>query len=198
MNTQKYKPICTKSARHQSLGLEPAFLAAATTRPRGTGFWREVGGVLERIGAELVAEAEIEVLGGGATRFSGIGASIQEVDCGNSLPCRRHRVRSDLRELRPVSVTDLVTTHLKDLCHWHDRIIKPMLDLHRGKEFLEMVVEEGGAVVGNVASPDILLRSTEITNEVISVGGWHSVHKPADCDGQFFDRKKKRKLLSSK
>ena len=73
-----------------------------------------------------------------------------------------------------------------------------MLDLHRGKEFLEMVVEEGGAVVGNVASPDILLRSTEITNEVISVGGWHSVHKPADCDGQFFDRKKKRKLLSSK
>ena len=75
------------------------------------------GGVLEGIGAELAAEAEIEVLGGGASRFFGIGASIQEVDCGNSSPCRRHQFCSDLRELRPVSVTDPVTIHLKDLCH---------------------------------------------------------------------------------
>ena len=48
------------------------------------------GGVLEGIGAELAAEAEIEFAGGGATRFSGIGASIEEVECGNRSPRRRH------------------------------------------------------------------------------------------------------------
>ena len=41
---QKYKPICTKSARHRSLGLDLVFLAAATTSRRGAGFWQEVGG----------------------------------------------------------------------------------------------------------------------------------------------------------
>ena len=97
-----------------------------------------------------------------------------------------------------MSVTGLLTIHLKDLCHWEGRIIKKMLDLHRGAELSELVVEEGGAVVGNIGSPDILLRSTEITHEVIYVGGWHNVHKPADCDGRYFDQKKERKLLSVK
>ena len=55
-----------------------------------------------------------------------------------------------------------------------------MLDLHCGAEFSELVVEEGGAVVGNIASPDILVRITEITHEVISVCGWHIVHEPDD------------------
>ena len=76
-----------------------------------------------------------------------------------------------MREIIPVSVTDPATIHLKDIYHWEGRIIDPMLDLHRDAEFLELVVEEGSAVVGNIASPDILLRSTEITHEVISVGG---------------------------
>ena len=53
-------------------------------------------------------------------------------------------------------------------------------------------------VVGNIASPEILLRSTEITHEVISIGRQHSVHEPADCDGRYFDLKKERKLLSGK
>ena len=55
-----------------------------------------------------------------------------------------------------------------------------MLDLHCGAEFSELVVEEGGAVVGNISSPDILVRITEITHEVISVCGWNIVHEPAD------------------
>ena len=97
-----------------------------------------------------------------------------------------------------MSVTDPVTIHLKDICHWDGRIIKPMLDLHCGAEFSKLVIEEGGAVVRNVASPDILLRSTDITHEVISKGGWHSVHEPADCDGRYFDQKKERRLLSGK
>ena len=156
------------------------------------------GGVLEGIGAELAAEVEIEVLGGVATRFFGIGASIQEVDRGDSSPGSRHRVRFDLREIRPVSVTDPMTIHLKDICDWEGRIIERILDLQGGKEFSELVVEEGGAVVGNIASPDILLRSTEITHEVISVGRWHSVHEPADCDGRYFYQKKERRLLSGK
>ena len=73
-----------------------------------------------------------------------------------------------------------------------------MLNMHRGAEFSESFVEEGGAVVGNIASPEILLRSTEITHEVISIGGWHSVHEPADCKGRYFDQKKERKLSSGK
>ena len=105
------------------------------------------GGVLEGLGAELAAEAEVEIAGRGATRFSGIRASIQEVDCVNISPHCKHRVRSDLRELRPVSVMYQVTIHLKDLCHWEGMIIKPMLDLHRGAELLELVVEKGDAVV---------------------------------------------------
>ena len=80
-------------------------------------------------------------------------------------------------------VTDPGTIHLKYFCHWEGRIIEPMLDLHCGAEFSELVVQEGGAVVGNISSLDILLRSTEITHEVISIGRRHSVHKPADCDG---------------
>ena len=95
-------------------------------------------------------------------------------------------------------MTDPVTIHLKNLCHWEGRIIKPMLDLHRVAEFSELFVEEGVAVVGNIVSPDILLRCTEITHEVISVGGWHSVHKTADCDGRYFNQKKERKLFSGK
>ena len=73
-----------------------------------------------------------------------------------------------------------------------------MLDLHRGAKLSELIVEEGGAVVGNISSPEILLHNTEITHKVISIGGWHSVHEPADCDGQYFDQKKERKLLSGK
>ena len=79
-----------------------------------------------------------------------------------------------------MSVTDPVTINLKDICHREGRIIEPMLDLHCGAEFSELVVEEGGAVVGNISSPDILVRITEITHEVISVCGWNIVHEPAD------------------
>ena len=103
-----------------------------------------------------------------------------------------------MREIRPVSVTDPVTIHLKDICHWEGRIIEPMIDIHRGVEFLELVAEEGDAVVGNIAISDILLPSTEITHEVISVGRWHSVHEPADCNGRYFDQKKERRLLPGK
>ena len=73
-----------------------------------------------------------------------------------------------------------------------------MLNLYPGAEFSELVVEEGGAVVRDITSPDILLCSTEITYEVIYVGGWHSVHKPDDCDGWYFDQKKERRLVSGK
>ena len=97
-----------------------------------------------------------------------------------------------------MSVTDPVTIHLKDICHWEGRIIEPMLNLHYGAEFLELVVEEGGAVVGNIASSDILLRSTEITHEVISIGRRNSVYETADCVRRYFNQKKERRLLSGK
>ena len=79
-----------------------------------------------------------------------------------------------------MSMTDPVNLYQKDLCHWEVRIIQIILDLYRGTEISEVIVEESPAVFRNVARMDILLRSMEITHKVISVGGWHSVHKPAD------------------
>ena len=95
-------------------------------------------------------------------------------------------------------VMDLVNLHLKDICHWEGRIIELMLNMHRGTEFLELFVQQVGAVVGNIASSDILLCSMEITHEVISIGRWHSVYKPTDCNRRYLDRKKERNLLSGK
>ena len=74
--------------------------------------------------------------------FLGVRASIQKVDYGDSLTRRRHQVRADFRELRSVSVTDLVAVHLKDLYHCKGRIIKPMLDLQRGAELSKLIIEE--------------------------------------------------------
>ena len=90
------------------------------------------GGVLEGVRADLAAEAEANVAGGRATWFLGVRASIQKVDRGDSLLHRRHQFRADFRELGPVSVTDPLAVHLKDICHWEGRIIDPMLDLQRG------------------------------------------------------------------
>ena len=72
------------------------------TRSRESVFWRQVGGVLEGVRVELVAEAQVEFTGGGAGWFLGVRASIQNVDRGDSSPCRRHQVRAVFREIRPV------------------------------------------------------------------------------------------------
>ena len=45
-----------------------------------------------------------------------------------------------------------------------------MLNLQRGAEFSKLIVEESHVSVRHVADPDILLRSTEITHEVIPEG----------------------------
>ena len=58
-------------------------------KSKGDRFMATGGGVLKEIGAELEAEAEIEFAEGGFTRFFGIGASIQEVNRGDSSPCCR-------------------------------------------------------------------------------------------------------------
>ena len=79
-----------------------------------------------------------------------------------------------------MSVTEPIAVHLKDLCHWEGSIIEPMIDLQHGAEFYKLVVEEISAGVSHIASPDILLRSTEIAYEVIPEGGRHCVHKPTD------------------
>ena len=118
------------------------------------------GGVLEGVRAELVADAQVKVSGGGAAWFLGDRVSIQKVDCGDRSPHRRHRVCTDLRELIPVSVTDPVAIHLKDLCHWEGMIINPILDLQRGAEFSKMVIEISRVGVSHVASPNILLCIT--------------------------------------
>ena len=55
---------------------------------------------------------QVEVLGGRAAWFSGVRVSIKKVDREN-----RSQVRTEFRNLRPVSVTYPVAVHLKDLCH---------------------------------------------------------------------------------
>ena len=139
-----------------------------------------MGGVLEGVCVELAVEVQVNISGGGAACFLGVGAYIQKLKCSDSLSCRRHRVRVDFREIRPVSVTDQVAIYLKYIFHWGVRIIKPMLYMQRGAELSKLVLEECSAGVSHVASPDISLRSTEITHEIISEGGWQCVHEPAD------------------
>ena len=97
----------------------------------------------------------------------GVRVSIQNVDRGDSLPRRRHRVHADFRKIRPVSVTDPVAVHQNYICHWEGRIIDPILDPKRGAEFSELVVEESCESVGHISGPGTFMRSTEITHEVI-------------------------------
>ena len=87
------------------------------------------GGGLKGVRADLVAEAEVDIAGGGSAWFLRVKASIQKVDCGNSSPNFRHQIHTEFRELRPLYVTDPVAAHLKDICHWEGRIIEPMLNL---------------------------------------------------------------------
>ena len=81
----------------------------------------------------------------------GVGASVQKVDRGDISPRRRHQVRVEFRELRPVYVTYPLAVHLEDIFHWEGSIIEPMLDLQRGAEFSKLVVEESRAGVRHVA-----------------------------------------------
>ena len=43
-----------------------------------------------------------------------------------------------------------------------------MLDLQRGAELSKLVIEERSTGVSHVSSPEISLRSTDITHEIIS------------------------------
>ena len=90
------------------------------------------GRVLEGVCVELTAEAQVKVAGGGAAWFSGVRVSVQNVECGNILPRRRHLVLTNFRDIIPISVTDLIAVHLKNLCHWEGKIINPILDLQPG------------------------------------------------------------------
>ena len=105
-----------------------------------------------------------------------------------------HAADANFRKLIPVSVTDSIYVHLKYLCQWEGRIIKPMLDMQRGAELYKLIVEERSVGVSHIAIHISSPRETR--HETISEGGWHFVHKPADWDGQYLDRKKESKLLS--
>ena len=65
-----------------------------------------------------------------------------------------------------------------------------MLDLQRGAKLSKLVVEESHVGVRHVSGLDVLLRSTDITHEVIPEVRWHCVHEPAGWDGQYLERKK--------
>ena len=90
-----------------------------------------------------------------------------------------------------MSVFDPVTEHLKDLDHWVGRAIEPMADAVVGAERLPVGILSLCPFVRNVPPPDGSLRSAEITEETISVGGWQTVQEPADC-GEYREEKKGR------
>ena len=97
-----------------------------------------------------------------------------------------------------MSVRDLVAVHLKDICHWEGMNIKPMIDLQCVAELSKNITEECSAGVSHVSSPDISLRSTDITDDMIYEVRWHCVHGTSDWYGQYLDRDKEMNLLSGK
>ena len=62
-------------------------LAAATTRPRGIYFFLMGGRIGKELSLELTIQEEVEVPGGSAASFLGVGTAFQNVGRGNNAPC---------------------------------------------------------------------------------------------------------------
>ena len=80
-------------------------------------------------------------------------------------------------------MTNPVNVHLTDLDIGEVQVFKQMVELQVGAKGGPMGVDGDGLAVGDVASTYGCLRSTDITKESTSVGGWHIVQETGDCGG---------------
>ena len=141
--------------------------------------------------AQHAGEAFVQVFAGGSWGFSRVWEAFQEVDLCDSAPRRCNRVRPDTASCRVVSVTDPVSIHLKEFDLRETRGLQLVVHMERGAEVSPLVVEGAGAGIGDVSSSDGSLRSAEMTDEITSEGGWHSVQEPCDCSLSVYLRLKK-------
>ena len=86
-----------------------------------------------------------------------------------------------------MTVTNLVVMQLKYLDRWEFWFLKQVVELQVGAEGGPLGVEGDGLDAGDVAAAHCCLRSTDITEERISVGGWYMVQEPGDC-GEYLEQ----------
>ena len=86
-------------------------------------------------------------------------------------------------------MTDPVSMHLKELDDWEARGLQAMVDLQVGAERRPVSVEGAGTGVGNVAASDGCLRSAEMIDEIMAMGGWHTFHEQSDWRGEYLREK---------
>ena len=90
-------------------------------------------------------------------------------------------------------MTNPVSIHLKELDGWCVRFLKPVVHLEVGVEGCLLFVEVAFARIVNVTPSDHCPRSSEITDEVTSLGGRQAVQEEGDCSGLYFREKKEGK-----
>ena len=125
--------------------------------------------------ADHSGEPFVQVAAAGSRGLAGVGAALQEVDLGNSTPCRINRVCPDTGH--PVgerSVTNPDSKHLKDLHNGHLRVLKCVVNLHFGAEFHPVPVLPGRFLTGNMSTSHACLRKADITQETIYEFGWQA------------------------
>lgn len=81
---------------------------------------------------------------------------------------------------------DPVSKHLKEFDGRRVKVSKFVVHMEVGAEGCPMLLEVGGARVGNVTPSDRCLRSAEITDEITSFGGRQVVQEEGDCSGLYF------------
>ena len=84
-------------------------------------------------------------------------------------------------------MTNPVAVHLKDLDRGGIRVFYQVVKLKVGAECGPLGVEGDGLDAGDVAAAHCCLRSTDITEERTSVGGWYMVQEPGDC-GEYLEQ----------
>ena len=169
---QKKRVRTMRSVQHWLNASAAAWVTANTTKPRGVAFSLWVGGVLVPPVAEHPGEPFVQVAAAGSRGLAGVGTAFQEVDLGNSTPCRSNRVCPDIGH--PVgerSVTNPDSKHLKDPHNGDLRVLKCVVDLHFGAEVHPVPVLLGCFLTGNMSTSNACLRKAEITQETISEGG---------------------------
>ena len=151
----------------------------------GDGLLSSCGGVLVPPVAEHAGEPLVQIAAAGSRRLPGVGAAFQKVDLGDSAPRRSNRVCPNAGHPRgKISVTDPDAIHLKDLDKGDVRVLEGVVNLLVGAEVHPVPVFLGSFFTGDMSATNATLRNAEITQEIISGGGWHARQEPGDWRGE--------------
>ena len=74
--------------------------------------------------------------------------------------------------------------HLKDFHNGDLRVLECVVNLHFGAEVPPVSVLAGSFLTGDVSTSNTCLHKAEITQEIISEGGWQARQEPGDWRGE--------------